>query len=81
MKAYLQYVRGESNRFFDAGLSVVDAAKRIDLGPYAAWNEPQRLVFQVERAYRERRGEPFDAPLDVTALFRGMYELEHARRG
>ena len=81
MKAYLQYVRAESNRFFDAGLSVLDAAKRIDLGPYAAWTEPQRLVFQVERAYRERRGEPFDAPLDVTVLFRGMYELEHARHG
>jgi cyclase len=81
MKAYLQYVRAESNRFFDAGLPVLDAAKRIDLGPYAAWNEPQRLVFQVERAYRERRGEPFDAPLDVTALFRGMYELERARQG
>jgi glyoxylase-like metal-dependent hydrolase (beta-lactamase superfamily II) len=81
MKAYLQYVRAEANRFFDAGLSVLDAAKRIDLGPYASWTEPQRVVFQVERAYRERRGEPFDAPLDATALFRGMYELEHARRG
>ena len=75
MKAYLQYVRTESNRFFDAGLSVVDAAKRIDLGPYAGWTEPERLLFQVERAYREFRGEPYDAPIDVGVMFRGMWEL------
>ncbi len=79
MQAYLRYVRAEANRFFDQGLAVVDAAKRIDLGPYAGWTEPERIVFQVERAYRERRGEAWDAPLDVTTLFRGMFELHRAR--
>jgi cyclase len=75
MKAYLAYVRAEAKRFFDAGLPALDAAKKIDLGPYAGWTEPQRLFFNVERAYREFRGEPFDAPIDVGAMFRGMYEL------
>jgi len=56
-------VRAESRRFFDAGLSALDAAKRLDLGPYARWTEPERLLFNVERAYREFRGEPFDAPI------------------
>jgi cyclase len=79
MKAYLAYVRAESNRLFDAGVPPLEAAKRIDLGPYAGWTEPERIVFQVERAYRERRGEPYDAPLDAAALFRGMYELRRAR--
>jgi glyoxylase-like metal-dependent hydrolase (beta-lactamase superfamily II) len=79
MKAYLAYVRGEARRFFDAGLTVVEASKRIDLGPYGGWTEPERIVFQVERAYREFRGEPFDAPIDVAAAFRGMYELSRAR--
>lgn len=78
MKAYLVYVRSESRRFFDAGLSPLEAARRIDLGPYARWTEPERILFQVERAYRELRGEPFDAPLDVTALFRGMHALREA---
>jgi cyclase len=78
MKAYLAYVRGEAKHFFDAGLSALDAAKKIDLGPYAGWTEPQRLIFNVERAYREFRGEPFDAPIDVGAMFRGMYELSSA---
>jgi cyclase len=75
MKAYLTYVRAESKRCFDAGLPALEAAKRIDPGPYANWTEPERLIFNVERAYREFRGEPFDAPIDVAAMFRGMYEL------
>ena len=78
MKAYLGYVRAESRRWFDAGLSVLEAAQRIDPGPYAGWTEPERIIFQVERAYREFRGEPHDAPLDVMALFRGMHALRAA---
>jgi cyclase len=76
MKAYLEYVRSESKRFFAQGLTALEAAKRIDLGPYTGWTEPARIVFNVERAYRELRGEPFDHPIDALALFRGMYELE-----
>ena len=75
MKVYLQYVRAESKRFYDAGLPALEAAKRIDLGPYAQWTEPERLLFNIERAYRELRGEPFDAPIDALSIFRGMYEL------
>jgi cyclase len=78
MRAYLEYVRGEARRFFDAGVSVVDAASRVDLGPYASWTEPERIVFQMERAYRELRGEVYDAPLDVNALFAGMYQVRQA---
>ena len=84
MAAYLAYVRTESARHFADGLSVIEAAKRIDLGPYASWTEPERLVFTVARAYRECRGEPYDAPIDVMALFQGVYELRmhlESRRG
>src|SRR5207249_12019189 len=52
-KAYLQYVRAEPKRCLEEGLSALEVAKRIDLGPYAGWTEPERIVFQVERAYRE----------------------------
>jgi len=80
MKAYLEYVQQEARRFFDQGLSALDACKRLDLGPYASWTEPERLLFNVERAYRELRGESFDAPMDVAALFRGMYELRQTQQ-
>jgi cyclase len=75
MKAYLEYVRRESQSFFEAGLTPLEAAKRIDLGPYAGWTEPERLVFSVARAYRECRGEPHDAPIDIGTIAREMHEL------
>ncbi len=79
MKAYLEFVRAESARHHAAGLSPLEAARRIDLGPYADWTEPERLYFNVERAYRELRGDPWDAPIDAAAMFRGMHELASAR--
>jgi glyoxylase-like metal-dependent hydrolase (beta-lactamase superfamily II) len=80
MKAYLQYVSGEASRAFADGLPALAAAKRIDPGPYARWTEPERMLFTVERTYRELRGEPWDAPIDVAGLFAGMYELREAQR-
>jgi glyoxylase-like metal-dependent hydrolase (beta-lactamase superfamily II) len=80
MKAYLAYVRAEAARAFAAELSVLDAARRMDLGPYAGWTEPERVVFQVERAYRELRGEPHDAAIDVLGVFRAMMTLRAQRR-
>jgi glyoxylase-like metal-dependent hydrolase (beta-lactamase superfamily II) len=75
MRAYLDYVERESKAAFARGASAIEAAKRIDLGPYAGWTEPERLVFNVARAYRECRGEPWDAPTDVGAIMRDMHEL------
>jgi glyoxylase-like metal-dependent hydrolase (beta-lactamase superfamily II) len=75
MKAYLEYVRSEAAGSFADGRTALAAAQHIDLGPYAGWNEPERLLFNVERAYRELRGEPFDAPVDVIAMARGMQAL------
>jgi glyoxylase-like metal-dependent hydrolase (beta-lactamase superfamily II) len=78
MKAYLEYVLAESRRFFEAGLTPAEAALKLDLGPYAGWTEPERIVFNVHRAYRELRGEPEDAPVDTLALFREVFELRKA---
>jgi cyclase len=75
MKEYLQYVRSEARAPFDAGLPVLEACKKIDLGPYAGWTEPERLVFNVGRAYREFRGEPHDAPIDINEVFGSMFQL------
>jgi cyclase len=72
---YLSYVRDEARAGFEAGLSPLDAARRIDLGPYAHWTEPERLAFQVDRAYRELAGTPWDAPVDTGRVFADMATL------
>jgi cyclase len=79
MKAYLQYVREESKKCFDAELTSLDAAKRIEFGPYGEWRAPARLFMNVERAYREFRGEPPDAPWDQAATFDAIYEVAKAK--
>lgn len=74
-QAYFQHVYDESKKCFDQGLTSKQAAVRIDLGRYAEWKAPARLVINVERAYREFRGEPTDAPWDLGKIFDGMHHL------
>ena len=79
MKAYLEYVRDESRRFFARGLTAIEAAKRIDLGPYHEWRGPARLVANVESAYGEFRQQLARAPWDSASTFDSMYEVAKAR--
>jgi glyoxylase-like metal-dependent hydrolase (beta-lactamase superfamily II) len=57
MRGYLQIVYDGARRALEAGASEDDARASIGLGPYAAWNEPERLSFNVARVYAEFRGE------------------------
>jgi glyoxylase-like metal-dependent hydrolase (beta-lactamase superfamily II) len=75
LREYLEYVYRAAKEQFDAGRDSLDAAKRIDLGAYREWTEPERLAFQVDRAYREFRGEPWDARVDVTKVFAEVAQL------
>jgi glyoxylase-like metal-dependent hydrolase (beta-lactamase superfamily II) len=79
MQAYLEYVREESQRCFDLGLTSLEAAKRIDIGPYGEWRGPARLYANVERAYREFRHEPADAHWDTAEMFDAVYRVAKAR--
>jgi cyclase len=79
MKAYLEYVREESRRRFDQGLSALEASKKIDLGPYGGYRAPARLYMNVERAYREFRNEAEDAPWDHAKTFDAIYAVAQAR--
>ncbi len=79
MRAYLEYVRAESRKWFEQGISSLDAAKRIDLGRYGDWKAPSRLYMNVERAYREFRGEPSDVPWDTPRTFDAIYKVAKAK--
>jgi glyoxylase-like metal-dependent hydrolase (beta-lactamase superfamily II) len=79
MKQYLEYVRDESRKCFDDGMPALEAAKRIEFGPYGEWRAPARLYMNVERAYREFRNEPADAPWDTAATFDAIYKVAKAK--
>jgi glyoxylase-like metal-dependent hydrolase (beta-lactamase superfamily II) len=79
MRAYLEYVREESREHFDAGLTSLEAATRIEFGPYGEWRAPARLFMNVERAYREFRNEPPDAPWNTAATFDAIYKVATAK--
>jgi glyoxylase-like metal-dependent hydrolase (beta-lactamase superfamily II) len=79
IKAYLEYVREESKRCFERGLNALEAAKKIELGPYREWRSPARIVANVESAYREFRNEPMYARWDVVSTFDSIYNVAKAR--
>ena len=79
MKAYLRYVLEESRTCFDNGLPALEAAKKIEFGPYGDWRAPARLFMNVERAYREFRGESPDASWDMAATFDAIYQVAKAK--
>jgi hypothetical protein len=79
MKAYLQYVREASKKSFDAGLTSLDAAKRIEFGPYGEWRAPARVYMNVGRAYLEFRNDPPDALWDHATVFDAVYTVAKAK--
>jgi glyoxylase-like metal-dependent hydrolase (beta-lactamase superfamily II) len=79
MKAYLEYVREESQRCFGQGLSALEAARQIDFGPYGGWRAPARLYMNVERAYRELRRESADQAWDHAQVFDAILAVAKAK--
>jgi cyclase len=53
LKGYFEYLTVETRRRFESGMSVVEAAHDIDLGPYSGWSEEERIVVNVGCLYRE----------------------------
>lgn len=66
LRGYFETLRDQARRSYDAGDPVERAIMSIDLGPYAAWGEPERIVPNVMRLYQDFSGAPW-APLDLIA--------------
>jgi glyoxylase-like metal-dependent hydrolase (beta-lactamase superfamily II) len=79
MRAYLEYVYDQARQGFDRGLSAFETAKSIPIDPpYSDWTEPERLIWNVYRVYREFRNEPIDTPYgDRVTLVSQGYELRN----
>lgn len=76
MREYLEFVQREAAAHFAAGRTVLDACTHIELGPYAAWNEPFRLAANVHRVYRECAGAQRSDPVDAAQVMADVRVLK-----
>jgi cyclase len=70
--SYLRFVTDLARASHAAGLTPLDAARQADLGPYAAWTDPERIVGNLHRAYFELEGGERGAPIDIAAALLDM---------
>ena len=77
VKRYLEHVRGEARKRFDAGMSAGEAARDISLGEFAGWLDAERIAVNVHTLYRQ--WDPKAESPDVMGLFREMAALSDAR--
>jgi cyclase len=70
--AYLRMVTDLAADADAAGVEPLEAARSADLGDFAGWHDPERLVGNLHRALAERRGLELGGPLDVAGAFGDM---------
>jgi len=75
-REYFEEVQRLAQASWQAGHSVLDCCAAIDLGPWAAWDEPWRLAASVHRVYRECAGASWDDPVDAAEVMRDVAELK-----
>jgi cyclase len=76
---YLVFIQGEAKKRFDKGMTVDEAAKDIALGHFKQWPNHERILLNVERLWREFRGEdPATSKLDVAEVFLRMDAMAKA---
>ncbi len=76
VRDYLDFVEREATERFHGGMEAAEAARDIDLGPWAGWGESERIQANVEVVYRHL--DPGREPADVVTLFSRM--AHHADR-
>lgn len=72
LKEYWEYLRDETRRRYEAGMSEQEAARDISMSAYAAWHDAERVVVNIASIYRELRGE--QEPPGTLSLFGLMAE-------
>jgi len=78
LKTYLEYVRAEARKRFDAGMDYEQAARDIALDAFRDWTDPERLVVNVYACYREFGGNA--ERLSVPVLFGAMARYHDEQR-
>ena len=69
---YLRFVWELAQRGREAGLTPLELAREADLGPYADWHDPERIVGNLHRAYADLGAGPAGEPIDLAAALGDM---------
>jgi cyclase len=77
--AYLRHIEAIAAGARTAGLSPLDAAREADLGPFAHWHDPERIVGNLARASLELDGAEPGAPIDLAESLGGMVAYNGGR--
>jgi glyoxylase-like metal-dependent hydrolase (beta-lactamase superfamily II) len=78
VRRYLEHVRDEAAARHAAGMNATDAALDIDLGEFADWTDPERIVVNVATVYAELDPD-YEKPLPPM-LMAGMGSYLRGRR-
>lgn len=79
VRDYLEYVRDEARKRFDAGMPPLEAARDIALADFSSWGDAERIVVNVVTLYREFAGGSTETE-DTLTLFATMAEIGRDRR-
>ena len=71
-RAYFALVERAAADAAEQGLSPVEAARRLDLGEFARWVNPERIVLNLHRAMAEQAGAAPGQRLNSAAIFSDM---------
>ena len=72
--AYLRWVQIVAQTGFEAGASPLEVARDTELGRFSEWNDTERLVGNLHRAYSELRGEALGVPLAFGPVWQEMID-------
>jgi len=76
---YLAPIQGEARKRFDKGMTLDEAAKDIPLGQFKQWPDRERILANVERLWRESRGEdPTTSKLNIAEAWFRMATMAQA---
>ena len=76
---YLRFVADTARGGHEAGLTPLQTARETDLGRYAGWLDPERIVGNLHRAYAELDGRELGAPIDIVAAITDMVAFNGGR--
>jgi hypothetical protein len=75
-KHYLEFLYAEARKRYDAGLRLEEACRDISWDAFRDWSDPERLLVNVDAAYREFSGDT--SPRDIIRLFTLMARWHNA---